>query len=96
MGALVGGIYCTGGLSVYKEWMCDLDRRKVFSLVDFTISSEGLVKGNKVLEEIQKMVPDVKIENMRIPFSAVATDNHCLYRAMTHRLHLHKGVYSYV
>lgn len=74
MGALVGGIYCTGGLEVYKDWMCDLDKRKVFSLVDFTISSEGLVKGNKVLDEIQKMVPDVQIENMRIPFSAVATD----------------------
>ncbi len=74
MGALVGGIYCTRGLEVYKDWMCDLDKRKVFSLVDFTISSEGLVKGNKVLDEIQKMVPDVQIENMRIPFSAVATD----------------------
>ena len=74
MGALVGGIYCAGSLEVYKDWMCDLDRRKVFSLVDFTLSREGVVKGERVLEEIQTMVPNVMIEDMHIPFSAVATD----------------------
>ena len=74
MGALVGGIYCAGSLEVYKDWMCDLDRRKVFSLVDFTLSREGVVKGERVLEEIQTMVPNVMIEDMRIPFSAVSTD----------------------
>lgn len=74
MGALVGGIYASGGLPVYREWMCSLDMRKMISLMDFTLSFEGLVKGTRVLNEIKKMVPDMLIEQCRIPFAAVATD----------------------
>ncbi|MGL5683449.1 MAG: patatin-like phospholipase family protein [Marinifilaceae bacterium] len=74
MGALIGGIYCAGGLDVYKDWMCHLDKFKVFSLVDFTIARNGVVKGERVLHEIKRMVPDMTIEELRIKFTAVATD----------------------
>jgi len=74
MGALVGGIYASGNLKVYRDWMCNLDRKAVFNLVDFTISANGLVKGNRVIKELKKIVPDVKIEDLPISFSAVATD----------------------
>lgn len=74
MGALVGGIYAAGGLELYKEWMLTLNRMDVFSLVDFTISGRGLVKGDKVLKEMKKIIPDKNIEDLNIPFSAVATD----------------------
>ena len=49
MGALVGGMYAAGHLEPFREWMCALDRYKVFSLVDFAFSSEGLVKGDRVI-----------------------------------------------
>jgi NTE family protein len=74
MGALVGGIYAAGGLKLYKEWMLTLDRMDVFSLVDFTISGRGLVKGDKVLTEMKKIIPDMNIEDFSIPYSAIATD----------------------
>ena len=74
MGALVGGIYAAGGLELYKEWMLTLDKMDVFSLVDFTLSGRGLVKGEKVLKEMKKIIPDKNIEDLEIPFSAVATD----------------------
>ena len=74
MGALVGGMYASGHLEPFKEWMCALDRYKVFSLVDFTLSSEGLVKGNRVIEAMKQLVPDVNIEQMPTPFAAVAAD----------------------
>lgn len=74
MGALVGGLYAAGGLSLYKEWMLTLDYMDIFSLVDFTISGRGLVKGEKVLNEMKKIIPDKKIEDFAIPFSAIATD----------------------
>ena len=35
MGALVGGMYASGHLEAFKEWMYTLDKYKVFSLVDF-------------------------------------------------------------
>lgn len=74
MGALVGGIYASGNLQIFRNWMCQLDKRAVFNLVDFTLSARGLVKGNKVIREIKKMIPDVKIENLPVSYTAVATD----------------------
>lgn len=74
MGALVGGMYASGHLEPFKEWMCALDRYKVFGLVDFTLSPEGLVKGDRVMRAMQELVPDVLIEQMPVPFAAVAAD----------------------
>ncbi len=74
MGALVGGIYAAGGLGEFKKWMKQIDKMRVFSLMDFTLSKDGLVKGEKIIKELEKLVPDVSIESLPIPFTAVATD----------------------
>ena len=74
MGALVGGVYALGKLTEFKEWMLTLDKMKVFSLVDFTFSGQGLVKGDKVLDRIMEMVPDEPIEDLELPYAAVAVD----------------------
>ena len=74
MGALVGGVYCLGKLNEYKEWMCSLDKFKVFSLVDFTLSREGFIKGDKVLNKMKDFIPDTNIEDLDIPYAAVAAD----------------------
>ena len=74
MGALVGGVYASGHMEPFKEWLCDLDKYKVFSLVDFALSTEGLVKGDRVMKAMKELVPDVKIEKMPVPFTAVAAD----------------------
>ena len=74
MGALVGGMYAAGELDVYKEWMCSLDKMDVFNLIDFTLSLNGLIKGEKILREMKKIIPDRNIEDLPIPYSAVATD----------------------
>jgi len=74
MGALVGGIYASGNLKVFRDWMCMLDKRAVFNLVDFTLSTNGLVKGNKIIKELKKIVPDVNIEDLPVSFAAIATD----------------------
>lgn len=74
MGALVGGMYAAGSLETFRRWMGALDRYKVFSLVDFTLSSEGLVKGDRVIGAMREQVPDLPIGELRIPFAAVAAD----------------------
>lgn len=74
MGALIGGIYVSGKLEDFKEWALGVDRAKMFSLMDFTLSKRGFVKGDKLIKEMQQIVPDVNIENCKIPFTAVATD----------------------
>ncbi len=74
IGALVGGVYAAGHLAEFKEWLLSLNTRKVFSLVDWSLSMSHLVKGEKIIEAIKEVVPDVEIENMALPFSAIATD----------------------
>ena len=56
-----------GILEPFKEWMRALDKYKVFSLVDFALSTEGLVKGDRVMEAMKELVPDVQIERMPCP-----------------------------
>ncbi len=74
MGALIGGMYAAGHLDAFAKWILTLDKYKVFSLVDFTFSTEGLVKGNRIMRVMQEMVPDMRIEQMALPFAAVAAD----------------------
>ncbi len=74
MGALVGGVYAAGKLDEYEEWLCNLDRMDVFNLVDFTLSTNGIIKADKVLKEIKTFIPDQKIEDLPISFTAIATD----------------------
>ena len=74
IGALVGGVYAAGHLAEFKEWLFSLDTWKVFSLMDLSFSMNHIVKGEKIIEAMKQVVPDVKIEDMPLPFSAVATD----------------------
>lgn len=74
IGSLIGGIYAAGRLDELKEWLFSLDAWKVFTLMDLSISRNHLVKGDKVIEAIKKIVPDIDIEELAIPYRAVAAD----------------------
>ncbi len=75
MGSVVGGIYALGKLNAFKEWLFQLDRAAVFRLVDFTIASgAGFVKGEKVLNTIKEFTADSNIEDLKIPYCAVAAN----------------------
>ena len=74
MGALIGAMYAAGKLAEVKEWMVQLDKKKILSLVDFSFSLNHLVKGEKVMDALKEIVPDVNIEDLPIPYAAVATD----------------------
>jgi NTE family protein len=74
MGAVVGGIYCAGYLKEYKHWLIGLSKLDVFKLLDFTLSAQGFVKGERVFKAIEQLIGDHQIENLPIPFTAVATN----------------------
>ena len=79
MGALIGGMYAVGKLQIVKEWMYGLNNRQILSLVDFSLSFNHIVKGDKIMDALKRLVPDVNIEDLPVPFCAVATDlkNNC-------------------
>jgi NTE family protein len=74
MGALIGGVYALGKLKEYKDWILKLDKLDVFKLLDFTLSGQGFVKGDKVFEELKEFIPESNIEDLEINYSATATD----------------------
>ena len=74
IGSLVGGIYASGKLAEFKEWLYSLNAWEVFSLMDLSIGKNHFVKGERIIEAIMEIVPNVKIEDLPIPYRAVATD----------------------
>ena len=74
MGALIGGVYAAGKLGEFREWMKTIDRKKMLELTDFSFSLNHIVKGTRIIEAIMEFVPDMAIEDLPIPYCAVATD----------------------
>jgi NTE family protein len=74
MGAMVGGIYALGKMDDFKEWLFTIDRKEIFNLLDFSFSTQGLVKGDKILNTMREFIEDSNIEELKIPFTATAVD----------------------
>ena len=74
MGALIGGIYAAGKLDVYEQWLCNLQRRDVLGLLDFSFSTRSLFKGERIIKVLKELIGDCNIEDLPIGFTAVATD----------------------
>jgi NTE family protein len=74
MGALIGGVYAAGKLDEFESWLRSLSKMDIFNLVDFTLSTQGIIKADRFLLEIQKFIPDQKIEDLPIHYAAVTTD----------------------
>ena len=74
IGSLIGGIYAAGKLAELKKWLYNLDGWKVFGLMDLSIGRNHLMKGEKLIHAIKQIVPETDIEDMKIPFKAIATD----------------------
>jgi len=74
MGAFIAAMYVMNKLQEYKEWVLTLDKVDVFKLIDFTFSSQGLIKGDRVFNKMKTFFPDRNIEDLKIPYVAVAAD----------------------
>jgi len=74
MGALVGGLYAAGKLDEFTQWILSIDVFELIKLVDFSFAKNGMIKGDKVFKTIEKMIGNVHIEDLAIPFTAVATN----------------------
>jgi len=74
IGSVIGGLYAMGKLPEYTNWVKTLNRKDVWGLMDFTLATNGLLKGEKVFNKMRTFIPDMPIEEMNIPFAAVATD----------------------
>lgn len=74
MGAVVGGIHAAGRLGEYRDWVVKLERGDVLRLLDFGFGRPGLFTGDRLMSVLRDLVGDHRIEDLPIPFVAVATD----------------------
>lgn len=74
MGALVGGIYGSGKIAEFTEWVRAITKFDMIRLLDISLEKGGLVKGDKIIDALKKFVGDKLIEDLSISFTAVASD----------------------
>ncbi|MBN1662538.1 MAG: patatin-like phospholipase family protein [Deltaproteobacteria bacterium] len=74
MGALVGGIYAAGKLDEFEQWVCAITKVDIVTLLDIAWQKSGLVKGDKIIHTLTNLVGARLIEDLPIPYTAVATD----------------------
>ncbi|MCE5312647.1 MAG: patatin-like phospholipase family protein [Nitrospiraceae bacterium] len=71
-GSFVGSLYAYGfNAFQLQKISLAIDRGEI---ADWTVPDNGFIKGEKLEDYINRMVAKTPLENMRIPFYAVATD----------------------
>jgi NTE family protein len=74
MGALVGGLRAAGKLDDYTEWALGLSQLDVLRLLDPSLSAAGAIRGQKVFAKVGELFDGALIEDLPVPFTAVAAD----------------------
>src|SRR6185312_5526943 len=74
MGAVVGGLFAAGSLDAYTDWVSSLTHRDVLRLYDPAARAPGAIRADKVFARVADLLGDVRIEDLPVPFTAVATD----------------------
>ncbi len=75
MGSIIAGMYAAGQLKEAKEWFLRVDKQLILRMMDINLlSGNGLVKGQRIIEELQTIVPDRPMEQLNIPCTIVASD----------------------
>ncbi len=74
IGAVAGACYVVGKLDVLEEFATSLNRRRIFSFLDFNFSGSGLINGQKLSGRLQQHLKGTAIETLDPRFVAVATE----------------------
>jgi len=75
IGALVGAAYAADELENFEKWLRGLGIKEVLSLMDVRMNG-GMIKGERLMEFFRRSFIDRPIEELHIPFAAVATALH--------------------
>lgn len=73
-GALVGAAYATGNLNRLEAWLRKLRRWDIFRLMDTKLLGGGFIQGHRIMKVLGGPLGDVCIEDMDMPYAAVATE----------------------
>lgn len=76
MGALVGGLYAAGALDRFTDLVRGLTRAQTLRYLDLELlpGRAGFIRAARIVDLLDDLVGDVAIEDLPIPYTAVATD----------------------
>jgi NTE family protein len=76
VGSLIGAIYASDANSFELEWTAfSLEKDQVFDYgILSAFTSMGFAKGDKLEEFVKSKIPVANIEDLKLPFAAIATD----------------------
>ena len=75
MGALIGGLYAADGLDEFTDIALSFKKVDFFKYLDLSLfAKSGMLKGDIIIDTLKNIVGDVTIEELSIPYTAVATD----------------------
>jgi len=74
IGAVIGGVYAAGKLDEYEQWVRAITKIDLIALLDLSWEKTGLVRGDKLINTLIDLVGQQLIEDLPIPYTAVATD----------------------
>lgn len=74
IGALVGAVYIAGALKELEEIASNLDWKQTALYFDLVFPKSGLIDGKKIEGFVKTFVRDIEINELGIPFAAVAAD----------------------
>jgi len=73
IGALVGAAYCGDSLDALEKWVRKLSFWDMVKLMDLRLVG-GLIEGDSLMAAFADRLSDIAVEDLPIPFAAVATD----------------------
>ncbi len=73
IGALVGGFYLGGHIADLEAWARRLTKLRMLRYFNFPLGG-GMISGDKLFQEAEKFLGDITVEDLDVPFVAVATD----------------------
>ena len=74
IGALIGSVFAAGKLDAIERDYLTFDWKKIAYFFDMVFPRSGLIDGSKVADFILNYIHTESIENLPLPFQAVATD----------------------
>ena len=74
IGSLIGGVYAAGKLDQLEKWMRSLSKMDIAALLDISWGSSGIFKGDRLIDTLINLLDEVRIEDISIPFTAVAAN----------------------
>ncbi|MBW2596116.1 MAG: patatin-like phospholipase RssA [Deltaproteobacteria bacterium] len=74
IGSIVGGALAAGTLDQLDEWVRELSWSDVIGFIDVMFPRSGFIEGEKIINFFKERLADPNIEDLSMPFAAVATD----------------------